>query len=106
MARDDLTRSVPWAVRGGSFGPVDALATPNWDSEMRTSVNSAEVRLLYRHYFQEARGLAWVGIVLGGILVFVGLFLGDWFTIVGAMLVILGALRLWTLDRVPDHRSD
>jgi hypothetical protein len=106
MARGGLTRSVPQAARDNSFGRVDALATPNCVPEMRTSVNAAEVRLLYRHYIQDARGLAWVGIALGGILVFVGLFLGDWFTIVGAMLVTLGALRLWTIDRGPDHRKD
>ena len=57
---------------------------------------------LVEEYRRESRQLGWGGVIAGAILVVVGLFFGLWFTVVGVMFVVLAAVRLWTLDLVPD----
>ena len=58
-------------------------------------------------YRRDVRGYVWLGVIFGVLLILVGLVLedslGDWFTIVGAMLTVLVALRYWTMDLVPDR---
>ena len=53
-------------------------------------------------YRSEMEVYPWAGVVGGTILVIVGFFFGLWFTVVGALLILLGALRAWTLDLMPD----
>ena len=56
-----------------------------------------------REYRRDARDNLWVGGIFGLLLVLVGLVEGDSLTIVGAMLIVLVALRYWTVDLVPDR---
>lgn len=56
-----------------------------------------------REYRRDASVNLWVGGIFGLLLILVGLVEGDWLTIVGAMLIVLVALRYWTVDLVPDR---
>ncbi len=56
-----------------------------------------------REYRRDVRDNLWVGVIFGVLLVLVGLVEGDGLTIVGAMLIVLVALRYWTVDLVPDR---
>lgn len=56
-----------------------------------------------REYRRDVHATMWLGVIVGLVLVLVGLFFGDWFTIVGSLIVILVAVRYWTTELTPNR---
>ncbi len=56
-----------------------------------------------RDYRRDVGYASSIGLIVGIVFLLLGLFFGDWFTIVGALVVILFAVRYWIVDLTPNQ---
>jgi hypothetical protein len=93
-------------VREPSYGRRTGTQLPSKTVNDRTrcpssvALSQANPVLAYRRV---NRAFVWVGIAVGIILVFLGLFFGLWFAVVGSLLIVVSTIRAWTLDFSSDQ---